>query len=161
MTTPPPHGAFRAWLDRYAGAQGIEGHEQDHGVSDAENEDRADRDERTQSGEGPCKHRRPADTQEERERRRSEWPFRDEDIKRKPTDEGPDQPRFEPHRDRADHAEDQNRVRLRLPDSDVRSDRQFEQGRHHRADRSEEQGHRLGRFLGESAKGRAPGGTCA
>ena len=41
---------------------------------------------------------------------------------------------------------------LGRPDPEVLGNGEFDQGRHHRADRSEEQGHRTGRFLGEAAR---------
>ena len=46
--------------------------------------------------------------------------------------------------DATDHTEDQHEVWLGISDAEVRADGQFEQGRHHRTDRSEEQGHRTG-----------------
>ena len=53
-------------------------------------------------------------------------------------------------------ASDEHQVWLRVADPQIWPNAQFEQGRHHRADRSEQQGHEMGRFLGEAAKGRTP-----
>jgi hypothetical protein len=47
-------------------------------------------------------------------------------------------------------------MRLRVAEADVWANGQLEQGRHHRTDRDEKQGHRVGRILGDLAKGRAP-----
>ena len=49
-------------------------------------------------------------------------------------------------------------MRLRQSDLKVRTDGQFQQGRHRRTDRGEQQGHRSESILGEMAKG-APART--
>ena len=77
----------------------------------------------------------PTQTQE-RERGRAEWSLC-QDIKREPSDEGPDQSGLETDRDRDDDAEDEHGMWLGIPDAEVWDDGEFDQGRHHRADRSE------------------------
>ena len=74
------------------------------------------------------------------------------DIYRQSPYEGPHQTGFDTDRDRDDHAQHEHRMWLCISDSEVWGYRQFDKGRHHRADRSKEQGHRTGRYLGEMAR---------
>ena len=58
-----------------------------------------------------------------------------------------------------DDPDDEHEVRFGVADPKVRTDGQFEQGRHRRTDRGEEQGHRASRSSARRAEGRAPAGT--
>ena len=82
---------------------------------------------------------------------RTERPLH-EDIEDEAPDEGPDETRFETDRHRDDDPDDEDQMRLRRPDPEVRADGQFEQGHHRRTDRGEQQGHRSGSILGDVAK---------
>ena len=62
-------------------------------------------------------------------------------IDSEPTNEGPDEASFESDRDRDDHSEHEHQMRLSIPDPEVRGHGQFEEGRHRRSDRGEQQGH--------------------
>jgi hypothetical protein len=60
-----------------------------------------------------------------------------QDIKREPSNEGPDKAGFDADGDRDDDRQDQHRVRMRRPDPEIWDHGKFDEGRHHCADRSE------------------------
>ena len=88
--------------------------------------------------------RRRADAEQERERGRTERPI-SEHIDDEAPYEGPDKSRLQTDRHGDDDADDEHQMRLRCSDPEVRADGQFQQGRHRRTDRGEQQGHRAGR----------------
>ena len=108
-------------------------------------------DDRPQSDEGARQDRRAPRRRAAARTPWTEWPLR-QDIEGEAPDEGPDETGLETERDRHDDAEDEDRVRLCVADPQVRHDSQFEQRRHHRADRSEEQGHEMGRSSAKRPK---------
>jgi hypothetical protein len=135
-------------------SKGSDQDEQRHRVDQAEERDREDRDEGAQTRQEAGDDGGPSRGQEERECGRTERSLR-QDIKDKAPDKGPHESALEPGRHGPDDAEHEDKVRIRVSDTQVRDDGQFDQCSRRRADRCEKEAHPAS-ILGRRARGRAP-----
>ncbi len=117
-------------------SEGAEEHVQDHRIGEAGEEDCHDRADRPQMGEPARQDRGRPDADEKREGRRTEGSLC-ENVKREASDECPDQSGLDADGDRDDDRQNEHRVGVGRADPEIWDDGEFDEGRHHSADRSE------------------------
>ncbi len=126
--------------DRERRAESTHERERHHRIQQADDECGDDRRQRPDPGKELADDGRAPHAEQEGEWCRSQRPLC-EYIDSEPTNEGPDEAGFQSDRDRDDHPEHEHQMRLSISDPEVRGHGQFEEGRHRRSDRGEQQGH--------------------